>query len=606
MNSYVDDSHREEIFREQVRDLYSSVPLTTGLAFSGASIMAFLIWSLVKPAEQIDVLIWMVSFALLAVVRLGNFFLYSRHENRLDEADEPFEPTLWARIEVLWTAIYGLLFGGFFLLFYDTSSYNVFYQMQMATFLFCMILASASFLSSHLPSYVALALGSVSLVFVRLVSEADWMHFSMIPVVIVFNMFVFNFVERLNRKFKESILARLQNLDLIQALVEKKEQAELASLEKSKFIAAAGHDLRQPLHAISICATSLEMHVDEAGSQMLNTIGKSVSALDNMFNTLSYIARFDSGEISSDTSHFSIREIHEQVSLEFEKSAEQKGLSFLINDADLYAFTDPDLYGVIIRNLLSNAIRFTEVGGVHINVEHDGDTLDIEVSDTGGGIPAEIQSRLFSEYYQLNSPERDRTNGLGLGLALVKRLTNLLGIEMTLSSNLLDGSCFRLRIPMGHREYTAVSPKQSMLNMQLGGAVKGMRVLIVDDDAAALMSVESLLTQWGCHVICAESESKALQLMMKQNYIPDAIITDYRLKKNKTGIDVIHSVRKFCHQDQLPALMITGDRGIDFTQQNFPEEGHILYKPVKPGSMLAFLRQAVDTSDLSVAPELAD
>ena len=447
-----DESHQKDIYREQVRDLYSSIPLTTGLVLSGASIMTFLVWSLVNFERQIEVLIWLGLFTLLAVVRMGNFMLYSRHENLLEKQDRSLEPHLWAHREVLMTTMYGVLFGGFFLVFYDADNYSLFYQMQMATFLFCMILASASFLTSHLPSYISLSISSASIVLVRLLSEGDWIHLSMIPVVIAFNVIVFNFVDRQNRTFKESIQARFQDLDLIQILVEKKEFAERSNVEKSKFIAAAGHDLRQPLHAISICATNLEAQIEgDSSRQMLSTINQSVAELNDMLNTLTDILRFDAGDITSAISHFSLQEIHQQIALEYKKYAEIKGLKFSIDVDELYVKTDQKLYGVILRNLISNAINFTEQGLVCVKVTSDDDYLKVEITDTGNGISDEIQSQLCSKTYQLNNSNRDRTNGLGLGLSLVYRLTDLLGIQVTLHSNAQEGSRFCLRLPVGHK-----------------------------------------------------------------------------------------------------------------------------------------------------------
>jgi signal transduction histidine kinase/CheY-like chemotaxis protein len=592
-----------EIFQEQIRELYSNVPLTTGLTFSGASIMVFLVWNMVNTDEQVAVLLWLSAFALLALCRIINFFVFSRHEHKIDIKGIPFNPTYWARLDVFLTAAYGFLFGVFFLLFYDTQNYGLFYQIQMATFLFCMILASASFLSINLPSYIALAIGSGSVVCVRLLAEADWFHLTMIPLLLIFNLIVFNFVKRINRRFKESIQARIENLDLIQALVEKKEMAEKTSIGKSRFIAAAGHNLRQPLHAISLSASNLGHFIhDEKGHRSLSTINKSVAALEAMFNNLSYISRFDSREMQSEMLNFPLSSVHQQIFDKFQATAKEKNINFSIETSNEYTYSDPELYGVIVNNLVSNAIFFTNSGSVCVSTHRQNDNIKIQVSDTGVGIAKDMQTTIFDENYPLENPNQQNSNGLGLGLALVHRLVSILGLDLQFSSS-QNGTTFSLYIPIGKKSVTsypqALDPNIPPPNPKHKPSIQGICVLIIDDDQAIRESMTVLLQQWGCVVLCADSSASAMQQLTGSTLRPKAIVSDFQLQNSKTGIDAIRNIREFCKTPLLPALIITADRSIDFKRQGLNETDFLLHKPAKPAAILAFLTHAATVEDVS-------
>lgn len=592
-----------EIFQEQIRELYSNIPLTTGLAFSGACIMVFLAWNMVNTHEQVAVLLWLSAFALLALCRIIIFFVFSRHEHKIDIEGIPLNPTYWARFDVFLTAIYGFLFGVFFLLFYDSQHYGLFYQIQMATFLFCMILASASFLSINLASYIALAIGSGSVVCVRLLAEADWFHLIMIPLLFVFNVIVFNFVKRLNRRFKESIQARIENLDLIEALVEKKEMAEKISIGKSRFIAAAGHNLRQPLHAISLSASNLDHFInDEKGHRSLSTINKSVAALEAMFNNLSYISRFDSREMQSEMLHFALSDVHKKIFDKFQTTAKEKNIDFHIEESNEYTYSDPELYGVILNNLVSNAIFFTNSGSVCVSTHRENDSIKIQVSDTGVGIANDMQTMIFDENYPLENSQQ-HSSGLGLGLALVHRLVSILGLELQFKSS-PNGTHFSLYIPIGKKSVIsypqALDPNIPPPNSNQKTSIKGLCVLIIDDDQTIRESITVLLQQWGCVVLCAHSSPSAIQLLSDSTQRPKAIVSDFQLQNSQTGIDAIRNIREFCKTPSLPALIVTADRSVDFKRQGLNETDFLLHKPAKPAAILAFLNHAASVEKTPV------
>jgi len=595
-----------KIFQEQIRELYSNVPLTTGLTFSGASIMAFLVWHMVNPDEQVAVLLWLSTFALLALFRMINFFVYSHHEHKNETEEAPLNPTYWARAEVTLTAVYGFLFGMFFLLFYDTQSYGLFYQIQMATFLFCMILASASFLSIHLLSYIALVLSSGAVVCIRLLAEADSFHLTMLLILFIFNIIVFNFVKGMNQRFKNAIQAKLDNLDLIQALTEKKEMAERISIGKSRFIAAAGHNLRQPLHTISLCASNLGHFVEhENGYRSLSTITKSVAALEEMFNNLSYISRFDSREMQSEMLHFPLSGVHQQILNTFQASAKEKNLRFVIEETDEYTYSDPELYGMILNNLVSNAICFTESGEVCVSTHRQNDNIRIQVSDTGIGIPNHRQNSIFDENYPLENPNQD-SSGLGLGLALVHRLVSILGLDLQFNSS-SKGTHFSLYIPIGKKTITSNPITPDFSTMQSSSkhqpSIHGLCVLVIDDDQDIRESMTELLQQWGCDVLPAQSSTSAIQQLTNSTLRPDAIVSDFQLQHNQTAIQAIRNIREFCTMPFLPALVITADRSVDFKRDGLNEKDFLLHKPAKPAAILAFLTHVAAIEKIPVNQE---
>ena len=358
--------------------------------------------------------------------------------------------------------------------------------------------------------------------------------------------------------------------------------AEAANRAKSQFLAAASHDLRQPMHSLGLFAASLNERVtDPAVRGLVGNINASVEALESLFNELLDISKLDAGVVKPNLVTFSLEPLLERMRVDYAPAAFEKGIRLSIVHTHAVVYSDPTLVERVVRNLVVNAIRYTEKGGVVVGCRPRGAHYSIEVWDSGAGIAPESVERIFEEFYQLGNPERDRRKGLGLGLAIVKRIEQLLGSEVRVSSKLARGSVFRFAVPRGH---ATLLPQAGVA---VAAASRGLRdkcVLVVDDELAVREGMRALLTGWGCDVLAADSLADALQRIGKHARRPDMIIADYRLREGATGVDVIKELQAEFGRD-IPALLITGDTGVDrlrdVRESGYPQ----LHKPVPPAKL---------------------
>jgi signal transduction histidine kinase/CheY-like chemotaxis protein len=365
-----------------------------------------------------------------------------------------------------------------------------------------------------------------------------------------------------------------------------KEKAERANKAKSQFLAAASHDLRQPLHALGLFASALSERIKfPEVRQLVENINKSVAALEELFNSLLDISRLDAGVIQPKFQHFRIKELMGRLSTEFNTPAHLKGLDIRFEGEDIVAYSDPVLLETVLRNLISNAIRYTQNGEVNVTWLIEGKRVCIQVRDTGVGISDEDREHIFEEFLQLNNPDRDRTKGFGLGLAIVKRLSRLLKSTISVQSTVGSGSVFQLHIPLG--DETQISDKSSSLVHHLQSE-PAMLVLVIDDEHSVRDAMTALLKTWGHEVIAVSSLEEALETIKRS---PDAIIADYRLKHGKTGIEAIQNI----HQKwgaAIPALIVTGDTSSELLREVQTSGYACMHKPVNSAKLRAFLRSA--------------
>ena len=363
-----------------------------------------------------------------------------------------------------------------------------------------------------------------------------------------------------------------------------KENAERANQAKSQFLADASHDLRQPLHALGLFASALNERIKNPEDRLLvDNINRSVAALEELFNSLLDISRLDAGVIYPKQHHFRIFDLMDRLSTDFNVSAYLKGLDIQFKGADLVAYSDPVLLETMLRNLISNAIRYTESGEVGVIWFKKVSQICIQVSDTGIGIPEEKREQIFQEFMQLNNPDRDRTKGFGLGLAIVKRLSQLLKSSLTIKSTVGSGSIFQLNIPLGDK--SNINPNKLVLEQQLKNE-PSMLILVIDDDNPARESMTQILKAWGHEVVSASSLHEALGIITRT---PDAIIADYRLRDGKTGIEAASFICQ-SQESLISTLIVTGDNSNDIRQEANRMEYALLLKPVNSAKLRAFLR----------------
>jgi signal transduction histidine kinase len=371
-----------------------------------------------------------------------------------------------------------------------------------------------------------------------------------------------------------------------QALREQKEAAEQANNAKSRFLAAASHDLRQPMHALSLLVSAAQLETDPAAQGfILRRIENGTAALSDLLNSLLDISRLDGGGVEVRQEDFAVESLMHRLQDTYQSLAEEKGLELMIRPTKAFTRSDPALLERILGNLLSNAIRYTPSGGaVYVAVRPRGQDWLIQVRDNGPGIALKDQETIFQEFVQLSNPQRDRSLGLGLGLAIVQRLVKLLGHQIEVRSLPGQGATFGLRIPRAipsDAGLTSESPKATD-PLQFDG----LRILVVEDDELVRQSFAGLLGMWGAHVDVFAQADAALAHLQIHGGQPQLIITDHRLSGDQNGLEL---ARAIAHQQgrTVPTLLITGDTEDDILRRLSDPHIQVLYKPVKPNVLIA-------------------
>ncbi len=367
-------------------------------------------------------------------------------------------------------------------------------------------------------------------------------------------------------------------------------EAVQANLAKSKFLAAASHDLRQPIHALGLFLEVLGSTALDANQRLVLDKARSVFGTSSeMLNTLLDFSRIEAGVVEVQTVAFELQPLLNKIEIEMAPQADAKGLIYRTREAHGAVRSDPALVELILRNLVSNAIRYTHEGGVLVGWRTRGPFIQLEVWDTGIGIAPEQQAEVFEEFHQLGNPERDRSKGLGLGLAIASGLARRIGSEVTLASKPGRGSVFRLRlptVPLGAFSQVREKFKEPV-------QLTGRRVLVIDDDAQVCAAMRQLLGSWGCRCLAVESISAALEAARSEP--PEVVISDWRLRQNETGAQAIAALREALGQ-ALPALLITGDTAPERLRQARDSGIPLLHKPLQPEMLRQQLLELLDAT----------
>ena len=372
-------------------------------------------------------------------------------------------------------------------------------------------------------------------------------------------------------------------------LAAKKDMAERANYAKSRFFAAASHDLRQPLHALSLFVAALKTRDQQPETQtLIDNIEASTGAMESLFNALLDISRLDAGTIEAHPVHFSLRKLLGELDKQFSALAAEKQLRLRFRPCDVTLYSDPLLIERILANLIANAIRYTDDGGILVACRRRGRMVRLSVFDTGRGIPPDQLESVFQEFVQLHNPARDRSKGLGLGLAIVSRLGRLLGHRVDVRSRPQHGSVFSIDVPCG--EALLIQPPVSPVAP--GPIPNDALVVLVDDESAILRGMAELFDNWHIDLVTAHSADEALQWLDTIGRVPDVIVSDYRLPDDTDGIEVITRLRQKYDRD-IPAILVTGDTAPDtilrISRAGFP----MLHKPLRPAKLRALLTHLI-------------
>ena len=344
-------------------------------------------------------------------------------------------------------------------------------------------------------------------------------------------------LERQLRASNETLELRVQQRTRELELA--KLEAEDANFSKTQFLAAASHDLMQPLNAASLFASALAQKTSESELQNLSeNVVLSLQAADALINSMLEASRLDAGVVAPKLEVFRLKDLFDQLDREFTAMANQREIGFRVVATNLAVFSDPHLLRRILQNFLSNAVRYTSQGGVLLGCRRRGNVLRIEVWDTGPGIPLDKRREIFQEFRRLKTPEYDKAEkGLGLGLAIAERISRLLNHPINLRSWWRHGSVFSVDVPLG--EMPLISPVLTQPTVDNLGNLAGLYVLCIDNEASVLAGMKALLEGWGCIVSTARDENSALESLRK--HIPDLVIADYQLDDGVTGLQQVEA-----------------------------------------------------------------
>ncbi|MFA5372070.1 MAG: ATP-binding protein, partial [Sideroxydans sp.] len=385
-----------------------------------------------------------------------------------------------------------------------------------------------------------------------------------------------------------------------QALREKKEEAEKANFDKTRFLAAASHDLRQPMHALGLFIGELHNRINTVEQrQIVDKVEEAVTAMSGLLESLLDISKLDAGVIVPQLQEIDIKMLLDRLVEIFHTQAANKFITLSTHCQSERVFSDSVLLERILLNLLCNAIRYTpEHGTVLVACRHRGDRLRIEIRDNGVGIAVQDQTRIFREFVQLENPARERSKGLGLGLPIVERLCDLLQHPLSLRSMAGAGTTFAVEVPLvrGLREPMAETIPLFVDTQDTAKGLSGLKVLVVEDDELVRNGTSGLLASWGCQVDTAENMASVKQRNTRQF---DLIICDYRLPDGN-GLELFDYIHEYC-QFKPAFILISGDTSPAILQQVAAHGLHMLHKPVRPAKLRSLINSIYRQGDQAVA-----
>jgi signal transduction histidine kinase len=578
----------DKVELERVRMIYRQMPTSISGTMVGIAVIAAVFWPVI---DHLLLAFWALAMALNQGWRLKLYLDFRRTDIPLEQM--PAHARRW----MIGSGISGVIWSAANVLFFIPDS--PLHQAILITSVFAIISVAVPLVASHTPSFRVFVIPVLGSMILRNLWEGDAIHFLMAFIVsammlgalAVGSRYHKVLTESLRQRFENEALAeRLgrQNIELDQARV----VAEQASRTKTRFFAAASHDLRQPLHAIGLFVDLLTSRARDPDEQRLvGNIQTSVAALEFLFDALLDISKIDAGAIRANVVHFEPRPLIERLRSDFEAEAGAKGLRLHLHDSagDGQVHSDPLLVERILRNLVSNAIRYTERGGVLVALRRRGDRLHVEVWDTGIGIAADHQEAIFEEFFQLGNPERSQDKGLGLGLSIVRRLCQLLDLPISIRSRPGRGSRFRVSLPLGD----ATRPVPAAEPSERSGDFAGRLILMVNDDASVREGMTTLLQNWGARVAAGAAAAEAQAAAGSDR--PDLIICDYRLTDGKLGADIVDALReRFGHA--IPAVVLTGTSNAERLADAHARNYHLLLKPVPPGKLRALISATLATA----------
>ena len=399
-------------------------------------------------------------------------------------------------------------------------------------------------------------------------------------------------LERLTMAQNDSLAlllaVRFHNEDLVQRLRLQIEVAAHANQEKTRFLASAAHDLRQPLHALGMFCAALQQRMHDTPERpLVRNMMNAIESLEESFGAMLDISRLDAGVVQTAPQTFPIRDLFRRLYQQFGGDAEARNLSLRFRATRRVVRSDPLLLERVLANLVQNALRYTRQGGILVAARRHPQGVVLEVWDTGFGIPEDQREMIFREFYQIDNPERDRGRGLGMGLAIVRRLCNLLEHPLDVRSTVGRGSVFRVVVPAG--DVNAIDAPTTEADTLPPRKMGTVTVLLIDDERAIREATRELLYPLHVDVIVAATIDEAVTLARNSREQIDLILSDWRLRGQENGVDAIRAVRAVAG-DATPAVLITGETSSDLIKLAHESGLVVLHKPLQPRQLVRLVK----------------
>jgi two-component system, sensor histidine kinase len=578
-------SHADAVSAEGLRLQYESMSTTYIASGTLATVVAAIY------QQNMPLSVWL---PWVLAVYLQTFARWKLRQRFMAMAPGTFDPKRWGRYATIGALTSGILWGWATIIGWTHGGPIMEFLMVPMILLFGVAAAMSAI--SYLPVYYAFFIPSTLPGIIVLMLHSERLQFLTGIAYACFLLMLTRFAHALHASFKTTTRLRIENSDLVKALRDEKTAAEAANLAKSRFLAAASHDLRQPMHALSLFIASFPTaNLPTQERDLLANMRRSADAMESLFVALLDVSRLDAGVVEPRPEPMDVEAFGTRLYQEFAPLARERDLQLRLRSTRATIVCDPILLHRIVANLLTNAIRYGQREGALLAFRVRNGNLAIEVWDTGVGIAPADQEAIFREFYQVGNVERDREKGLGLGLAIVDRLVKLLGLRLELRSSLGRGSVFRVWVPLQSRSAAAAKPIQPVQGSDpIANEPLGLRIAVIDDERDVRIATQLLLTGWGCTVVSAGSAEEFIA-NEPRSPIPDLIIADLRLRANATGIEAIAMLRQHFGR-AVPGIILSGDT-LPARLKEVRDSGlAMLHKPIRPERLRVILKAAVRPS----------
>ncbi|MDQ6962970.1 MAG: hybrid sensor histidine kinase/response regulator [Mariprofundaceae bacterium] len=558
----------EFLLKARIHDAVHGYLMGATLFFFGSLFLYFAL-SQYDYINKLYLNLWLLLQITISIGLLTLYFCYHKNIHKIEK--------IWARwIEIPLSIMSGSAWGLTWFLFVDPEELEAVIFISGSTSLLLLTYAILS------PLYrIACNLRIISCVLpiiIKSYSIANDFFDLFIVATILFAIITYLFSLRNSKLYLKMLWQQEENKRLLSSLQDEKKQVEEASLEKTRFFAAANHDLRQPIQAINLFEAALASQLTQAKQkEILQKISLSNKNLSDLLEPLLDISKLDSGAMTETPEVIHLDDLFYHIEKQYVGLAAENRIDLRCVFTSQKLYADPVLLGRILSNLIGNAIKhMNRSGKIVMGVRHHQDGISIEVWDNGQGIPQREQEKIFLEFYQVNNPERNRNQGTGLGLAIVKRLANMMKCQLRVRSIEHKGCCFSVFFPLSGQS-VAQSPTKQPEVIALPSFNQAYNILIIEDDHVVADALVTLLSSWGMRTTHANNTATAIESL--QLFSPDLILSDYQLAQGQIGFDIIAAIQKEINR-KVPVLMLTGSSNAKQIQQRNTQSFPVLYKPI--------------------------